>query len=315
MKRLYFIGGAVTALAALAACSGGKADNIIDAEPIAGVADCRALTDTLQSIAAACPGEIGVALIAGDDTIVVNNEDKYPLMSVFKLHQSISLCRTFGESDIPLDRKTEVERRSLNPDTWSPMLKDYPDSVIVISAADLLRYTLTQSDNNASNYMFDQWESVARVDSFISTLIPRDAFRLSYTEEEMWHDHDKSYANHTSPLGAALLMERLFTDSIMPAPYADFLRTTLGECATGIDRIAAPLADIEGVTVAHKTGSGYRNADGLLVAHNDVAFITLPDGTHYTLAVFVKDFAGTEAEASAAISRISQAAYSAITKQ
>ncbi|MDE6317072.1 MAG: class A beta-lactamase-related serine hydrolase, partial [Muribaculaceae bacterium] len=87
----------------------------------------------------------------------------------------------------------------------------------------------------------------------------------------------------------------------------------LGECATGTDRIAAPLADIGGITIAHKTGSGYRNADGLLVAHNDVAFITLPDGTHYTLAVFVKDFDGTEVEASAAIARISKAVYSAIT--
>ena len=37
---------------------------------------------------------------------------------------------------------------------WSPMLKDYSGPVISLTVRDLLRYTLTQSDNNASNLMF-----------------------------------------------------------------------------------------------------------------------------------------------------------------
>ena len=37
------------------------------------------------------------------------------------------------------------------------------------------------------------------------------------------------------------------------------LRIRLKECKTGVDRIAAPLLDKEGVVIAHKTGSGYVN--------------------------------------------------------
>lgn len=56
--------------------------------------------------------------------------------------------------------------------------------------------------------------------------------------------------------------------------------------------------------IAHKTGSGYINGRGELIAHNDAAYITLPDGRHYSIVVFVKDFPGKEAEASELISRM-----------
>ncbi|MDE6180391.1 MAG: class A beta-lactamase-related serine hydrolase, partial [Phocaeicola sp.] len=122
----------------------------------------------------------------------------------------------------------------------------------------------------------------------------------------------KAYSNCTSPLGAAMLMERLFTDSLVSCEKQAFIQKALGECATGKDRIAAPLIGKEGVSLAHKTGSGYTKEGGILVAHNDVGYICLPAGVHYTLAVFVKDFQGNEAQAAQAIARISERVYSMI---
>ena len=132
----------------------------------------------------------------------------------------------------------------------------------------------------------------------------------AYTEEEMSADHDKAYSNYTSPLGAAMLMNRLFTDKIISDEKQDFIKNTLKECKTGTDRIAAPLLDKEGVVIAHKTGSGDINENGILAAHNDVAFIRLPNNEYYTLAVFVKDFKGNETQAAKVIARISETVYS-----
>ena len=84
---------------------------------------------------------------------------------------------------------------------------------------------------------------------------------------------------------------------------------SLGECTTGKDRIAAPLFGKEGVSIAHKTGSGYTE-NGVLAAHNDVAYICLPNGVSYALAVFIKDFKGNESQASQVAARISAAVYS-----
>lgn len=270
------------------------------------------LKDSLERIAAKYPGEIGIALLTGEgDTIVINNEVKYPLMSVFKLHQAIALCDLFENRSASLDSVVEINSEMLNHETWSPMLKEHTDKRIVLSVRDLLRYTLSQSDNNASDYMFKTFCPVGETDSYVATLIPRDGFEIVVTEAEMWSDHALCYENRSSPLSAAMLINRLFTDSMLLKENGEFIRTCLKECKTGTDRIIAPLADKEDVIVAHKTGSGFRDENGILAAHNDVAFVSLPDGRHYALAVLVKDFHGSESQAARPIAEISAAVYSA----
>lgn len=292
----------------------GAGTSAADATGIATFAD--SLRDSLTAIAAGYPAETGIAVITGrGDTVTVNNDDKYPLMSVFKLHQAIALCHRLEKRGSSLDTVVSISPAQMNPDTWSPMLKDYGGSTITISIRDMLRYTLTQSDNNASNYLFENVQTVASADSFIATIIPRDAFRLSVTEDDMWSDHSRASSNHSSPLGVAMLLDRLYTDSLIAAGDQDFICATLRQCATGTDRIVAPLEGKEGIRVGHKTGSGYRNPDGSLSAHNDAAFVTLPDGRHYTLVVLVKDFKGSEQQASEAISRISSAVYGMLSKR
>lgn len=274
-----------------------------------------ALTDSISKIISTCPGEIGVAVIINNtDTFAINNKSIYPMMSVFKVHQALALCNDFDKKGFSLDTLIAINRSNLDPKTWSPMMKDHSEPTIKLTVKDLLRYTLSQSDNNASNFMFKNFTNVAQTDSFITTLIPRSSFQIAYTEEEMSADHNKAYSNYTSPLGAAMLMNRLFTDKIINIKHQLFIQNTLKECKTGTDRIAAPLLGKEGITIAHKTGSGYTNENGVLAAHNDVAYICLPNNTCYTLAIFVKDIKGNESMASQFASRISAVVYSLLTQ-
>ena len=269
------------------------------------------LTDSISQIVSACPGEIGVAVIINNtDTVSVNNKSIYPMMSVFKVHQALALCNDFDKKGLSLDTLVKINREKLDPKTWSPMMKDYSAPVISLTVRDLLRYSLSQSDNNASNIMFKNMLNTAQTDSFIAKLIPRSSFQIAYTEEEMSADHDKAYSNYTSPLGAAMLMNRLFTESLISNEKQDFIKNALKECKTGIDRIVAPLLDKEGVVIAHKTGSGDVNENGILAAQNDVAYICLPNKVCYTLAVFVKDFKGNESQASQFVAHISAVVYS-----
>lgn len=273
--------------------------------------DSTDITEAISKVISDYPGEIGVAAIINNtDTITVNNKNIYPMMSVFKVHQALAICDYFDRKRISIDSLMTIHRDELDPKTWSPMLKEHPESVILLTVKDLMRYTLSHSDNNASNLMFQQLVDVATTDSFISTIIPRSSFKIAYTEKEMSEDHAKAYENCTSPLGAAMLMNRLFTDSIVSRNNQTFITTTLNECLTGSDRISAPLLGKEGVSIGHKTGSGYTNEHGVLAAHNDVAYIRLPNNTCYTLAVFVKDFKGNEQQAAQAIARISSTLYS-----
>ena len=226
------------------------------------------------------------------------------------VHQALALCNDFDSKRISLDTLIRINKGKLDPNTWSPMLKEHSEPEFSLPIRKLLNYTLIQSDNNVSNLMFKRLLDIAKTDSFVATIIPRSSFQIAYTEEEMSADHDKAYSNYTSPLGAAMLMNRLFTDKIISDEKQDFIKNTLKECKTGTDRIAAPLLDKEGVVIAHKTGSGYINENGILAAHNDVAFIRLPNNEYYTLAVFVKDFKGNETQAAKVIARISETVYS-----
>lgn len=296
-------------------CAISTSSMLLSCTPSAGnkcqesVAD--ALADTIAKITVKYPGKTGVAVIVNDeDTILVNDSAEYPMMSVFKLHQALAICDKFGRTGTPLDTILSIRRRELDADTWSPMLKEHEEEEPTLTVAELLRYTLIQSDNNASNLMFERLVDVPATDCYISTIIPRSLFKIAYTEKEMKADHDKAYSNFTSPSGAAILINKLFTDSLVAADLQSFIKTTLEQCATGSDRIAAPLLNKEGVAVAHKTGSGYRDSNGILAAHNDLAFVRLPDGRHYALGVFIKDFNGSEAEASAVIAEISATIYS-----
>lgn len=270
------------------------------------------LEKELTGIADSAKGNVGIALIYDGDTLTVNNDAIYPMMSVFKLHQAVALCRMFEENGTSLDSVMTLRRSELDPDTWSPMLKDHTGEEISLPMRRLLEYTLIESDNNASNEMFVRLMSPAACDSVIAGIIPRGSFEIRFNEAEMQTDHSRAYSNRTSPLGAAILIDRLFTDTLVGKGYQDFIKSALLRCQTGPDKISAALSETEGITIGHKTGSGYRDENGRLAASNDVAFISLPEGRHYSLAVFVKDFDGTDAEAAATIARISAAVIKAL---
>lgn len=270
------------------------------------------LEKELTAIADSAKGDVGIALIYDGDTLTVNNDAIYPMMSVFKLHQAVALCRMFEENGTSLDSVMTLRRSELDPDTWSPMLKDHSGEEISLPLRRLLEYTLIESDNNASNEMFVRLMSPAACDSVIAGIIPRASFEIRFNEAEMQADHSRAHSNRTSPLGAAIFIDRLFTDTLVGKSYQDFIKSALLRCQTGPDKISAALSETEGITIGHKTGSGYRDENGRLAASNDVAFISLPDGRHYALAVFVKDFDGTDAEAAATIARISAAVIKAL---
>lgn len=270
------------------------------------------LEKELTAIADSAKGDVGIALIYDGDALTVNNDAIYPMMSVFKLHQAVALCRMFEGNGTSLDSVMTLRRSELDPDTWSPMLKDHTGEEISLPMRRLLEYTLIESDNNASNEMFVRLMSPAACDSVIAGIIPRGSFEIRFNEAEMHDDHSRAYSNRTSPLGAAILIDRVFTDTLVGKSYQDFIKSALLRCQTGPDKISAALSETEGITIGHKTGSGYRDENGRLAASNDVAFISLPDGRHYALAVFVKDFDGTDAEAAATIARISAAVIKAL---
>lgn len=272
--------------------------------------DAEALRLEIAEAVNKAPGRIGVAIITSDgDTITVGNQADYPMMSVFKMHQAIAVAKKLDAQGQSLDSTIRIARASLDLNTWSPMLKEHQRDTIDISLRNLMAYAVEQSDNNASNILFDRIVSAAETDSMIRNAIGRSDFRIACTEAQMSRDHSLSVCNASSPLACAVLLDRVFTDSLASSEKQSEIRKMLGNCATGTDRIKASLPHDSDIRLAHKTGSGYRDSSGLLMAHNDVGRITLPSGRTYTIAVLITDFPESETQASNLITSIASIAY------
>jgi len=73
----------------------------------------------------------------------------------------------------------------------------------------------------------------------------------------------------------------------------------------GAKRIKGLLVD---TPVAHKTGtSGSKN--GISAATNDIGIVSLPNGKHFAIAVFVTDSSADEHTREATIAKISKVFY------
>lgn len=279
---------------------------IISIQP--GMAGGRSLEQEIREVIGDYRAEVGVAVIVdGTDTVVVNNNVRYPLMSVVKFHQALAVADFVQRRNASLDSLLLIKPEQLVPGTYSPLRDRYPAGNVSLSVRELLRYTLQQSDNNACDILFDMLGGASVVDRYIRSLGLQD-FSISQTESDMHRDVQASYQNWSSPLDAARLLEIFLTGEWPGSRYREFIMQTMEECTTGRDRLFAPLQDT-GVVIGHKTGSGPYNADGLLMATNDIGFVYLPDGRHYVVAVFVKDSACSDRDNAGLIARISGVVY------
>lgn len=270
----------------------------------------------IDSIVAASQGTVGVAIITPDgDTLTVNNDVKFPLMSVFKLHEAIAAARVTDRHCQSFDSVLTIRRDEVSPDTWSPMLKDYPEGDFEISIADLVRYMLLVSDNNASNIIFERVVSVSNTDSIIRALDIPQSFQLRFTEREMQADHPKSYQNWSSPLSCAALIKAVINDSLVSSAKQDSIRSWLGQCSSANGRMAAAVAQVPDAKLYHRTGSGYVNGRGEILAVNDVGLIDLPDGRQIAIAILIKDYAGTQDQADTEIATITTLVLNYFTAQ
>ena len=110
----------------------------------------------LRSLLETKDAKIGVALIVNDnDTLTINNDERYPLMSVMKFHQALAVARFLQGNKLPLTATVPVKSSHLKPDTYSPLRERYPNGNVQVSYADLLKYTLLQDIVPGLDFLHD----------------------------------------------------------------------------------------------------------------------------------------------------------------
>ena len=83
------------------------------------------------------------------------------------------------------------------------------------------------------------------------------------------------------------------------------------ETTTGANKLVEQLPKN---TVAHKTGSSGKLNSGLTIAENDAGIVTLPNGKHYAISVFVIDSMESEVVNTKMVSDISKTVWDFLNK-
>ncbi|MEO9020763.1 MAG: serine hydrolase [Ginsengibacter sp.] len=113
------------------------------------------LQQKIQQLISAKSTTVGISIIGNNenDTLSINGDEHFPLQSVFKFHIALAVLHEVDEDKLLLYQKVPVKISDLLPDTWSPLREKYPNGNIKISLAEVLKYTVSQSDNNGCDIL------------------------------------------------------------------------------------------------------------------------------------------------------------------
>ena len=235
---------------------------------------------------------IGIAVIIdGKDTVSVNGDKKFPMLSVYKFPIALALADKYRNKNMSFDRPIAILAEDLHLDTWSPMTEKIlassvatPDT-LKLPAKVLLHYMLQQSDNNASDIILREIGGASAVQNYLKK-IGVEGINVHNTEDEMHIDNSLCYANSSTPIGMASLIDKFdreFTDSLSVE-----IKQMMETCVTGTNRLVKPLLPTNAV-IGHKTGTGFTLPNGLQMAINDAGYIHLSNGHNCAVAVFIEN--------------------------
>lgn len=274
--------------------------------------EIKELTRNLKHVISDKKATVGVAVATDEyEILTLNRHARFPLMSVFKFHIALAVLDKLDKNRTSLDSLIFIEKSKLQHDTYSPIIKEFPDQDLTISIGDLIRYCVSHSDNNACDFLIEYVGGISEVEDYIKGLGITN-FNLSVTERMMHDDIKKQYMNWSKPNPVIDLMQVFLTRPLLSEYYKKFLIQAMTDTSTGKNKLKSLLPPE--VVVGHKTGSSNRTDKGIQIVEGDIAFIYLPDGKRYYISVFVKDSRENDETNVAIIARISKIVYDFLCK-
>lgn len=268
----------------------------------AAAAIVRAVQDAEKSSGAV----VGVAVLHLESgrRASFRGDERFQMASVFKVPVAVAVLGAVENGALRLDQDFEIrktDRRTVGPlyDTWKPGKR--------VTVARMVDVMLVDSDNTAADKLIALVGGPSAVEK---DLVSRGVagIHVSLDEKGMGMAMAANLAafeqgaeNGASPNAAAEMLARLFRGELLPRGRTDVILDAMRRCATGAKRLRAGLPP--GTEVRDKTGT-------VSTCANDIGILTLPDGTHLVVAVFVRG--GAEAAArEGAIASVARAAWQA----
>jgi beta-lactamase class A len=272
----------------------------------ARTADVVGLRRTIAQLARESRGTLGVGveLLETRERVVVGTQ-RHPMQSVYKLPIAMAVLDLVDQKKLALDSLVDVPPSMfVTPGQHSPIRDKNPDGTRA-TVRELLRLNTAESDGTACDVLLKLVGGPERATGYLRRIGVREMV-VATTELVMGHDQRAQYRNWSTPLGALTVLRAVQERRVLSDSATALLTRFLVETTTFPGRLKGQVP--AGTVVAHKTGSS-GTRDGATAATNDIGIITLPDGRHLAVAVFLTDSRANDATRDRVIARVARAAW------
>ncbi|MBD1998750.1 class A beta-lactamase [Leptolyngbya sp. FACHB-541] len=291
--------------------SSNRADNPdsqtdVSTEVVATANNENDLSTRIEQISQTAQGRVGVTatVLETGESVTLNGDQQFPMQSVYKFPIAMAVLAQVDQGNLKLDQKIRIEASDIVQDS---RILDESSQGMEFDLAELLQYAVSESDNTASDALLRLIGGPQRVTEYLRELGVDDIV-VANTENEIQFGQDPSlqYRNYATPDAAVNLLRAFHEGRGLSESSQALLRQWMTETPTGPNRIKGLLP--EGTVVAHKTGTS-ATVDGMTAATNDVGLVTLPNGQHLAIVVFVLDSTANATIREEVIAKVAQAAW------
>lgn len=278
------------------------------------------LEQQFSKIADEAKGKVGVAavVIETGQAALLNENHRFPMQSVYKLPIAMAVMDQVRLGKLDLEEKIGVTKEDfVRVGMRSPLRDDNPNGG-EFTIRELVRLSLVESDGTASDVLMRVSGGADEIQYFLTQIGITD-LRVVNSEKEIGRDWETQYQNSSTPAASLELLRWLQSafsansDSRTPPERAEnhdsvwaILIKDMSESNPGPRRLKGLLP--KGGNVAHKTGTSGTKY-GVTAATNDVGIITLDNGNHLAIAVFVSDSSADERTREGVIAKVAKAVW------
>lgn len=256
---------------------------------------------------------VGISVLGFENGFKYNKnaDKKLPMQSVFKFHIVAAVLDYVDKGKLSLNQKILLNNANLHENTWSPLRDKYPKENVEVPLSEILEYTVAKSDNNGCDILLKLIGGTKTVQRFMDAKGLK-GFHIKFNEAEMHKDWNAQYQNYSTASSATDVLKKFYDGKLLSKKSTDYLMKVMLSTSTGKNKLIEQLP--ENTPVARKTGASGKNNAGLTGAENEIAIVTLPNGKHYAIAVFVSDSTETNVVNCKMISDISKSVWDYFNK-
>jgi len=266
------------------------------------------LQNQLIRIAKDAKGNIGVygLIIETGESVSFNGDRSFPMQSVYKFPIAMAMLHQVDKKIFSLDEIIRIDKSEYIPKNGHSPIRDKFPGGTNLSIRDLLKYNIQESDGTACDVLLRLLGGTKNAEQYIHKLGVTD-MAISTTEMIQVANDTVQYQNWATPRAMTQLLKIFYKDGSVSERSRALLLKYMSVSIPYFDRRIKGLLP-PNTEVAHKTGTA-GTINGLTRATNDAGIITLPNGNHLAITVFISDSYDSQKKRELTIAEISRAAF------